>query len=870
MENWTVYFEEINGTESFTLDTDANGTIVEYLPESEWLVYLIDFIVDDGIETNDDPLQTFRGTLSIDSNTPGTSIEWQTVEAAQFNLTLIEAGSDELLSGFLVTAVSDDGLGEFTLGPSDETGLIDGSLMQGSWTLSLNRTDNNMRWVLDNTTLNFSSGSANPNTNLSLDKWVEIAGNLFRDINDDDLWSYAEGIADANVTVNSTTFGPVDLTSDILGTWRIFVPVNDTYDVFASKDGYSNGSATLEVGFTANTSDIELMAGIVTVGGEITHILPSEWHLIADDINLILLAESGQSFDSVTPTKVLVNGTWNGTWTAEIDPGNWILYTTYDGDEGQFAAMSFLEAAVAEGGEVNATLSPASLLPVTTKWFDYDGVEHTLGDSELIDSGAHLVFSSGTAHSWNQTVDANGELTLLLPAGDYSISGTFTTTEHGVEMTYNGGKSAEVVGGGVESPEQQVLFSVNEDHSVSFTVGENHTSIQQSEEDADNFTIINNDAEDGDEFTVGEINLELTYNGNRQQDEYLLTVEMNGGDAAFWTVEVWNGTNETTGEDIWEISRPYTLGLDVVTTADLRLRVTAPNESVAESYDGGHSMLIKMTHSDQSMSEYELKLFIPQQYGVELMDEIPDVIGIQVGHDETFSFLFGNTGNGDDSYSIHISELPEALTPLWSVTGASSVLVGPQEVQQYSVNIHASEVWVGDVEFTVTITLLSEDNETSLVVPLNIKTALPHLEITAYDALGLSQGGFAALGQTNQFFVSVENTGDVDARDVQVEVIDESGTVVGSLVQDVPMDETTTFTMDIAPVNEIGSITYTLRINSTADQIENDPDEAIMKINYQPTVATEANNWLAVVVGIIVAGIIGLFWKFSGRRGQAF
>ena len=870
MANWTVYFEEINGTESFTLDTDANGTIVEYLPESEWLVYLIDFIVDDGIETNDDPLQTFRGTLSIDSNTPGTGIEWQTVEAAQFNLTLIEAGSGELLSGFLVTAVSEEGLGEFTLGPSDETGLIDGSLMQGTWTLSLNRTDNNMRWVLDNTTLNFSSGSANPNTNLSLDKWVEIAGNLFRDINDDDLWSYAEGIADANVTVNSTTFGPVDLTSDILGTWRIFVPVNDTYDVFASKDGYSNGSATLEVGFTANTSDIELMAGIVTVGGEITHILPSEWHLIADDINLILLAESGQSFDSVTPTKVLVNGTWNGTWTAEIDPGNWILYTTYDGDEGQFAAMSFLEAAVAEGGEVNATLSPASLLPVTTKWFDYDGVEHTLGDSELIDSGAHLVFSSGTAHSWNQTVDANGELTLLLPAGDYSISGTFTTTEHGVEMTYNGGKSAEVVGGGVESPEQQVLFSVNEDHSVSFTVGENHTSIQQSEEDADNFTIINNDAEDGDEFTVGEINLELTYNGNRQQDEYLLTVEMNGGDAAFWTVEVWNGTNETTGEDIWEISRPYTLGLDVVTTADLRLRVTAPNESVAESYDGGHSMLIKMTHSDQSMSEYELKLFVPQQYGVELMDEIPDVIGIQVGHDETFSFMFANTGNGDDSYSIHISELPEALTPLWSVTGASSVLVGPQEVQPYSVNIHASEVWIGDVEFTVTITILSEDNETSLVIPLNIKTALPHLEITAYDALGLSQGGFAALGQTNQFFVSVENTGDVDARDVQVEVIDESGTVVGSLVQDVPMDETTTFTMDIAPVNDIGSITYTLRINSTADQIENDPDEAIMKINYQPTVATEANNWLAVVVGIIVAGIIGLFWKFSGRRGQAF
>ena len=226
MANWTVYFQEVNDTGSFTIDTDENGTIVEYMPEGDWLVHVLDFIDDDGDETNDDPLQTFRATLHIDSNTPGTNIEWQTVEAAQFNLTLIEAGSGELLTGFSVDAVSEDGLGEFSLGPSDETGLIAGTLMEGTWTLSLNRTDNNMRWILDNVTLTFAPGSGNPDTNLTLNKWVEIAGNLFRDINDDDAWSYAEGIADANVVVNSTTFGPVNLTTDVVGTWRIFVPVN--------------------------------------------------------------------------------------------------------------------------------------------------------------------------------------------------------------------------------------------------------------------------------------------------------------------------------------------------------------------------------------------------------------------------------------------------------------------------------------------------------------------------------------------------------------------------------------------------------------------------------------------------------------------
>jgi hypothetical protein len=43
------------------------------------------------------------------------------------------------------------------------------------------------------------------------------------------------------------------------------------------------------------------------------------------------------------------------------------------------------------------------------------------------------------------------------------------------------------------------------------------------------------------------------------------------------------------------------------------------------------------------------------------------------------------------------------------------------------------------------------------------------------------------------------------------------------------------------------------------------------KINYQPEVATVANNWLGLVVGLIIVGLIGMFWKFSGRRGsQAF
>ena len=273
-----------------------------------------------------------------------------------------------------------------------------------------------------------------------------------------------------------------------------------------------------------------------------------------------------------------------------------------------------------------------------------------------------------------------------------------------------------------------------------------------------------------------------------------------------------------------------------------------------------------------SHDEYEIKLFVPQVYGVEVdQDEIADVIGIQIGQDETYSFWFNNTGNGDDTYTISISELPQQLTPLWSVTGASTLEVPPRTQQGYSVVIHASEVWVGEAEFPVTVTITSEDGNTSETVTLNIKTALPDLEFVDHGSHGLSMDGFAPMGQSMEFFANVKNTGDVDARDVEVIVIDDNGTVVGSLTKDVPMDQTTEFVIDIAAVDELGSVTYTFKINSTAGQMEDTPGEEVLKINYQPTVATESNDWVALIVVLFVAGILGLFWKFSGRRGsQAF
>ncbi len=864
LENWSVFFEEIDDDRQFFKITDANGTIVDYLPEGEWLVIVNAFIQDDGNDTNDDPLQEYRGRLVVDENTPDASIVWQTLETAQFNLTLIEDGSGTPMVGYSVTASSTE-FGEVMIGPSDENGVIDGGLMEGTWMLSMNRTDNNLRWVLDNTSLTVTAGNDNPAMNLTPSKWVEIAGNLFWDLNADGNWNVAEGVSDANVTVTGTAFGPVNLTTDALGTWRVFVPVTNNYSVVANKEGYAEGMTTIAVDYAVNTSDIEMLPGMVTVGGLISHVLPSQWALISDGIEIVLLPESGLERASVTPTKVLDNGTWNGTWTAEVDPGHWIIHTTYDGDEGRFAAMAYLDASVAEGGSLDLMLSTASILNIGTEWNDFDGVAHTLADDAMITSGTDLILSKGLTMRWNATVDTAGEITILLPAGDYSISGTFITEERNMSMTYNGGREAEVVGGGVESPDYTVTFRVNEDHSVSFGLGENHTNITQSDGDSDEFTIIL--SEDEFEFLTAELNMNLAYEGNRAQDEYVMTIVLNGGDAEFWTIEIHDGTDDD-GEDIWAISRNYSLGIDAGASDDIRLRIRAPNASVAQSYDTGHSLKVRMTHSDQSFSEYQIKLFVPQVYGFALVDEDIDVFGITPGNDETLDLYIRNPGNGDDEYYFDISDLPtQANESGWQVIGPSMVPVGPGAVQPYSLTIHAPAD-SPDMEFSVYITVRSEDNTTYPAIEVPIKTALPDLEITKFGVIGQSKSGFAAFDAINEFYVEVHNSGGVHANDVTVQVLNESGAVVGTATDVISSGETTSFpiSVDTGPY-PIGSHNFVLHIVTEDLQLASNPDDMTFKVNIQKKAPDEANNWLGLVVLAMFVGLLVLVWKFTGRRG---
>ena len=110
-------------------------------------------------------------------------------------------------------------------------------------------------------------------------------------------------------------------------------------------------------------------------------------------------------------------------------------------------------------------------------------------------------------------------------------------------------------------------------------------------------------------------------------------------------------------DNCWSADMRITLGLEAGLTENVTMRIKA-NKSHAVAM-GGHSLLLQMQEEiTQVYDEYELKVFIPQG-GIEIDEsDIPDVIGVQIGQQETFSFFFENTGNGDDTYTVEISDLP--------------------------------------------------------------------------------------------------------------------------------------------------------------------------------------------------------------------
>ena len=407
-------------------------------------------------------------------------------------------------------------------------------------------------------------------------------------------------------------------------------------------------------------------------------------------------------------------------------------------------------------------MSSGGYLHLESHWQDIQLADHHAGsDSSGSDKLTHpveITIDTGLDATWNYTLDADGEVDLLLPVGDFEISSEFTTIQHErmLEMEYSG-NAFGVVEQGIIDVRLSYTRAINSLSSADI----NSTSITNATfiETGMLTAVVNEEAYDAIEF-----DLDIEYEGTETSD--VLTVQglvSSTADSDGWTVEVYNGTD-------WVSQTEVVLGIgedleddSVVNSTTVRFRISMPNVTSSLSLENGHLIKVEVSSESGLSSEADIRVKIPQYFGMEITDEITET-GVSPGGTGSFSFTLTNTGNGDDTYSIELAEnLPEG----WQITPTSSTLTiskDDQRTQQFS--IFAPESFTsGEIRATVTIT--SEDGSTFETMNVDIQSARIDLSVDQTLSQELTK---VYESQPGQLVVPITNDGYKAANTVLVSV----------------------------------------------------------------------------------------------------
>ena len=164
-----------------------------------------------------------------------------------------------------------------------------------------------------------------------------------------------------------------------------------------------------------------MSAGLVSVSGNVTDILGASTRL--DGATVTLYPVSGIVRDPVTITSTsYADNTLS--WDANIQPGDWIVVVQgTDSDEnGGGIAVGLLEASVQEGASIDMVMEKGGLLALSSSWLSIESEEFHAGD---VADGVEVEFDLGDGLEWNMAFDANGELEMILPAGNVALDSEF-------------------------------------------------------------------------------------------------------------------------------------------------------------------------------------------------------------------------------------------------------------------------------------------------------------------------------------------------------------------------------------------------------------------------------------------------------------
>jgi hypothetical protein len=837
--------------------TDSEGRWTAHVPEGDWIVTI------DAFETSPGVREILRELIIVSSDTASDDISMSTGEVANFDIVLYEDYSGDVLEGISLELVSEDGLGMVHLDSTDSSGGVSVDVAPGNWNLELNMTEERVRWIVNssNETSFEASAGGNPSLNITASRMVEFGGNVYWDFDDDNASDVGEGVA--NVTVNiSSDDTNMSLITDQSGEWAVYVPSGTYWSVRTEIEGYSSENRSVSVSTSPHSIDIELTAGSVDASGHVSYIDDEQFAAISEETVLELIPVEGMVRDPVVPDKVLVDGVWMGNWTAQVEPGDWILRVTHEEDG--LVAMGLLEADVATGGSLDLELSIGGWIHLETEWLDYDGNSRTLADTDLEEADMvgqpELILNIGMGMRWVTPISEDGSLEMLLIPGTIDASSEFEVIQRNLTMTYSGGQGITVQPG-QESPPTILSLVRSTNHEISVTTLSSSGGDPEFESQVDEVLILP-DSEDG--FEPVEFVVSVVYDGHEAFDSFrAAAASIAGTDSDYWMVYFHNGSGE------WNTSAHFELGLEnTLNFSSLNVRIVPANQSKAHSLEDGHSIVISITTLDGYRKEHTFVVRVPQVHNFVLREPMEEVYGISPGGSTNTGIKFTNAGNSDERFEFEFddAELPD----YWSRTGSTSHTLGAFVDTTHSVVVTSPEN-ATDEDFKIYVTVRDSANNTYPTIEIHVQTSIPELSIESHQ---LYSGGLDAVsGQFEVYTVVVRNDGLVDAQMVQLNGTlctdlfcnDPPTWVTGTDTRDVPAGSEVVFEIAL-DLTSIDPNTYYIQFELNSSGFDSVEEYASDQIKVRSPAIEETTDWIGWLLGALLVVALLLLTRGGGRR----
>tara|TARA_B100001093_G_scaffold519934_1_gene611529 strand:- start:10217 stop:19900 length:9684 start_codon:yes stop_codon:yes gene_type:complete len=865
--------------EWFNIESDENGSFSAYVSAGDWIAIVAPFIADN------ESTETLRYSLTVGADSSlRTGVPLRTVDVVTVEFQLQEYGTEANMSSIRVTAVSHDGLGNVTLAKSDTSGNITDQLMPGNWSLFLNESNPQKQWSLDTSGSPFTTDDADNGTLVlplqTAELEVEIGGKVFWDLDADDIPDGTEGIANTTVQVigmNNTEFESI-VTTDEYGVWTLFVPIQDEYQVSVSKEGFAtevyniSNSSAYPVYSEPVSHDLEMMAGNVPVSGNVTDINDA---MRLDGASVVLYPSSGMSGEAISVDSTFENDQLS--WSAVISPGEWIVVVTQANPSvnGGGVAVGLLDASISEGAILDLEMSLGGWVDLTTVWTsEYPVAQHHAGSASdgasYLNETVSVTFGIGEGIEWDMPVDADGEISILLPSQEVTMDSSFTTLQHDLllEMDYIGGSVANIAEGRI---------AVNLSYSRSIN---SDTSLSMVSDTVVNATLVNGSmldfmaVESGESYDAVEFSVDIKYDGTEVSDLFTMSGQvLSSPDEADWSVEFWNGTG-------FESSQDVTLGIGNNSADDsvqdsmvLRVRVLVANQSEVWHLEEAHKLKLILNSDGVASSELAFTVQVPKQHGLEISD-VESEVGIADGGSNTFGFTLTNTGNGDDTFSITLADnIPDG----WEVTPPISNVTIPKDgVRSQLFTAYAAENFTGTPTLTVTVT--SEDGVTSESFDVEFTKSDIRLSVDQSQIILLSD---KRDGEAGDLVIPVYNDGYLSTSNLVVSAsIQGTDIDLGSQTVSIGAKSTEQVVFAISAEDASATVRYEVKVEVVGEESDyvtqqiGEDGEKVIDFSIKYEVFVESDDSPLLTFGILLLGFLvvygGVKLARNGRNTTRF